>query len=196
MRFLVVALFIVIVTPQSLVQAQTTEPLSTLPTYVPAASPADGAPRPSCDICWKPEPRASSRLQQHRRPHRPGIHRQKRDRMMHGPRSRGLRSLPRYPLKSLSQGDTILSSWQIQVIDGDTFRYGNERIRVRGVNASELLEPGGLEASIRLENLLTQGEVRIISRGRDVYDRLVADVFVDGRNVAETLAEEGYAKNR
>ncbi len=107
-----------------------------------------------------------------------------------------MRSLPRYPLKSLSQGDTILSSWQIQVIDGDTFRYGNERIRVRGVNASELLEPGGLEASIRLENLLTQGEVRIISRGRDVYDRLVADVFVDGRNVAETLAEEGYAKNR
>jgi endonuclease YncB( thermonuclease family) len=32
--------------------------------------------------------------------------------------------------------------------------------------------------------------------GKAVYDRLVADVFVDGRNVAEMLAQEGYAKPR
>jgi endonuclease YncB( thermonuclease family) len=42
--------------------------------------------------------------------------------------------------------------------------------------------------------LLRSGPVRIISRGRDVYDRLVADVFVDGQNVAEMLSREGYAK--
>jgi endonuclease YncB( thermonuclease family) len=36
--------------------------------------------------------------------------------------------------------------------------------------------------------------VRIVPYGRDVYDRLVADVFVDGHNVGEMLAQEGYAK--
>ncbi|MBY0249658.1 MAG: thermonuclease family protein [Nitrospiraceae bacterium] len=36
--------------------------------------------------------------------------------------------------------------------------------------------------------------MRIVPRGRDVYDRLIADVFVDGQNVAELLASEGFAK--
>lgn len=30
-------------------------------------------------------------------------------------------------------------------------------------------------------------------RARDVYDRLVADVFVSDQNVAEILMQEGYA---
>ena len=32
------------------------------------------------------------------------------------------------------------------------------------------------------------GPVRTVPLGRDVYDRLVTDVFVDGRHVAETLS--------
>jgi endonuclease YncB( thermonuclease family) len=47
-----------------------------------------------------------------------------------------------------------------------------------------------------LEELLRSGPVRIVPFGRDIYDRLVADVFVDARNVAEMLAQEGYAKAR
>jgi endonuclease YncB( thermonuclease family) len=82
------------------------------------------------------------------------------------------------------------------VVDGDTFRYGTERVRLRGIDTPELNEPGGQEATLRLEELLHSGQVRIVPRGRDVYDRLVADVFVDGRNVAEMLAQEGYAKPR
>jgi endonuclease YncB( thermonuclease family) len=81
-------------------------------------------------------------------------------------------------------------------VDGDTFRYGLQRIRIRGIDAPELAEPGGMAAAKRLEELLKQGSVRMIPRGKDVYDRLVADVFVDGRNVAEMLAQEGYAKPR
>lgn len=196
MRSIILALSIILVVPWVAARAQPVEPLTSLHTYVPGASPSNEGPRASCDLCWKPEPQESGKLKQHRRPHRPGIHRHKRHPSMHGARSRGLRSLPRYALRNLSYGDTILSGWQIRVIDGDTFRYGNERIRVRGVNAPELGAPGGLEAGIRLENLLQQGEVRIISRGRDVYDRLVADVFVGGMNVAEMLAEEGHAKSR
>jgi endonuclease YncB( thermonuclease family) len=34
----------------------------------------------------------------------------------------------------------------------------------------------------------------VIPQGQDVYGRTIADVFVDGRNVAEVLRQEGYAK--
>jgi endonuclease YncB( thermonuclease family) len=42
--------------------------------------------------------------------------------------------------------------------------------------------------------LLHNGLVHIIPHGRDVYNRLVADVFVDGQNVVEILRIEGFAK--
>lgn len=88
----------------------------------------------------------------------------------------------------------MLDSWQILVVGGDTFRYGLQRIRIRGIDAPELSEPGGVDAAKRLDELLKQGSVRMIPRGKDVYDRLVADIFVDGQNVAEMLSREGYAK--
>jgi endonuclease YncB( thermonuclease family) len=87
-----------------------------------------------------------------------------------------------------------LDSRQTQAIDGDTIRYGAERIRIRGLNAPELTEPGGQEALERLSQLLREGTIRIVPHGKDVYDRTVADVFVDGQNVAEILTSEGYAK--
>ena len=73
----------------------------------------------------------------------------------------------------------MLDSWQAQAIDGDTIRYGTERIRIRGFNASKLTEPGGREAQERLSQLLREGTIRIVPHGKDVYDRTVADVFVN-----------------
>ena len=81
-------------------------------------------------------------------------------------------------------------------IDGDTFHVGTDRIRLRGIDTPELDEPGGQAAKQRLEELLRSGPVHINLHGRDVYDRLVADVFVNGQNVAEMLTREGYAKPR
>ncbi|NJN70879.1 MAG: hypothetical protein HC801_11810 [Nitrospira sp.] len=57
-------------------------------------------------------------------------------------------------------------------------------------------ELAGPAAKQRLEELLRSGSIRIIPHARDVYDRLVADVFVNGQNVAETLIAEGYEKTR
>jgi hypothetical protein len=44
--------------------------------------------------------------------------------------------------------------------------------------------------------LLRNGPIRIVPHGRDVYNRLLADVFVNEQNVAETLIQEGYEKPR
>jgi micrococcal nuclease len=85
-------------------------------------------------------------------------------------------------------------SWQVQAVDGDTIRYGSERIRLRGLNAPELSEPGGFEARQRMADLLSQGNIRIVPQGQDVYGRTLADVFIGDRNLADIMTSEGFAR--
>ena len=86
------------------------------------------------------------------------------------------------------------STLQVRAIDGDTIRVGGERVRLRGIDTPELSELEGPAAKRRLEELLRSGPIRIAPRGRDVYNRLLADVFVNERNVAEILRIEGFSK--
>jgi endonuclease YncB( thermonuclease family) len=79
-------------------------------------------------------------------------------------------------------------------IDGDTLRIGTDRVRLRGIDTPELDEPGGQAAKQRLEELLRGGPVHVLPRGRDIHDRLVADVFVSGQNLAEILKSEGFTR--
>jgi len=88
----------------------------------------------------------------------------------------------------------VLSTVNIRVLDGDTFRVGSERIRLREIDTPELTELEGLAAKQRLEQLLHSGPIQIVSQGRDVYRRLLADVFVSGQSVVEILRREGFAK--
>ena len=88
----------------------------------------------------------------------------------------------------------VLSTLQVHAVDGDTIRVGGERVRLRGIDTPEMSEFEGPAAKRRLEELLRNGSIRIVPRGRDVYDRLIADVFVNEQNVAQTLIAEGYEK--
>ncbi|MDH4084797.1 MAG: thermonuclease family protein [Nitrospira sp.] len=88
----------------------------------------------------------------------------------------------------------MLSDLQVRAVDGDTIRVGGERIRLRGIDTPEMTELQGPAAKQRLEELLRSGPIRIEPHGRDVYNRLLADVFVNERNVAEVLSLEGYEK--
>jgi micrococcal nuclease len=88
----------------------------------------------------------------------------------------------------------VLSTLQVRAVDGDTIRVGSQRIRLRGIDTPEMSEFDGPAAKQRLEELLRSGSIRILPRGRDVYDRLVADVFVNEQNVAEILRNEGFSK--
>lgn len=86
----------------------------------------------------------------------------------------------------------VLSTLQVRAIDGDTLRVGGERIRLRGIDTPELSELEGPMAKRRLEELLRNGPIRIVPRGRDVYNRLLADVYVNEQNIAEVLRSEGF----
>ncbi|MEQ1681088.1 MAG: thermonuclease family protein [Nitrospira sp.] len=156
--------------------------------------------QPQCDLCWYPSPNQeqdSDRLPTYkqRRPRRPPDSRPQRypkGRYKLGSAHRQsqlstLRARSRHEMK-------VLSTLQVRVVDGDTIRVGGERIRLRGIDTPEMSELQGPAAKQRLEQLLRGGSIRIEPHGRDVYDRLLADVFVNEQNVAEILRNEGFSK--
>jgi micrococcal nuclease len=87
------------------------------------------------------------------------------------------------------------------ITDGDTFRAGEERIRLIGVDTPEVsfgVECYGREATAALERLIPVGtEVRLVGdvEPTDRYDRTLAYVYrrADGLHVNLRLAEDGYA---
>jgi endonuclease YncB( thermonuclease family) len=94
----------------------------------------------------------------------------------------------------LRRNAKLLSTLQVSAIDGYTIRVGADRIRLRGIDTPDLSEPDGQAAKQRLEELLRSGTVRIVRHGHDIHGRTIADVFVNGQNVAEILESEGLAK--
>lgn len=155
-----------------------------------------------CDLCWYPSPHEgheSNRLPtykqpRHKRPPDSRPQRYPKGRYKLGSTHKQSRLST---LKARSRQETrLLSDLQVRAVDGDTIRVGGERIRLRGIDTPEMSELQGPAAKRRLEELLRSGSIRIEPRGRDVYDRLVADVYVNGQNVADTLISEGYEKTR
>lgn len=159
----------------------------------------DSTVQPHCDLCWYPTPHEpnSNRLPTYKqqRPRRPPDSRphkfpKGRYKLVPSQKQSRLSTLRTQSLRNTR----LLSTLQISAVDGDTIRAGPNRIRLRGIDAPELNEPGGQAARQRLEQLLQEGPIRIVPHGQDVYGRTVADVFVNGRNVAEILRTEGFAK--
>jgi len=192
------ALLLLVASPTTTALAAVEESRSTLHTYTPAIK---NDPGPfHCTDCWDLKPDQRSSLPQHQtqryrrghherglRPHKNPLAKKSRS------FSRGLRSLPRHAL-SMGGFERTVEGWQVRTVDGDTIRYGTDRIRIRGYNAPELSEPGGREAALRLEQLLQEGTINIIPHGHDVYGRTLADVFVNDRNVADMMTLEGYGR--
>ncbi|MDF0665163.1 MAG: thermonuclease family protein [Nitrospira sp.] len=154
-----------------------------------------------CDLCWYPSPNDQDpdrlptyKQPRHKRPPDSRPQRYPKGRYKLDPphkqsRLSTLRARSRHEMK-------VLSNLQVRAVDGDTIRVGGERIRLRGIDTPEMSELAGPAAKQRLEELLRNGPIRIVPHGRDVYNRLLADVFVNEQNVAETLIQEGYEKPR
>ena len=89
------------------------------------------------------------------------------------------------------------------VIDGDTFWYAGEKIRVADINTPEVSEPQcpreaalGARATTRLQALLNEGAFTLASvdRDRDPYGRLLRTVTRDGTSLGAVLVREGLAE--
>lgn len=89
------------------------------------------------------------------------------------------------------------------VVDGDTFWYGGEKIRLADINTPEVGEPKcaaeaalGAQATERLTALLNAGPFSLepIDRDTDKYGRALRIVTRDGESVGEALVDEGLAE--
>jgi micrococcal nuclease len=88
------------------------------------------------------------------------------------------------------------------VIDGDTIRCGDERIRLSGIDAPETsaCRPGRRcvegdgQASRRALAALIDGKRFTIRRlGKDRWGRTIASLYVGGKNVACSMLASGQA---
>ena len=87
--------------------------------------------------------------------------------------------------------------------DGDSFRLGNDRIRLLGLDAPELAQdctaesgqtwPCGRAARARMAELLAAGPADCRPEEIDQYGRLLATCSIDGRDLGATLVAEGLA---
>lgn len=109
------------------------------------------------------------------------------------------------------QGDAVSASFDICdrgrrfncVIDGDTFHYLGERIRIADIDTPET-HPArcdyeanlGFRATNRLRELLNAGPFIIApyERDRDVYGRKLRIIMRDGKSLGMVLVSEGLAR--
>ncbi|MGC1121931.1 MAG: thermonuclease family protein, partial [Candidatus Methanofastidiosia archaeon] len=87
----------------------------------------------------------------------------------------------------------------IKVLDGDTIELNNgETVRLIGIDAPELFEPGGDIARDYLSCLVLGKELVLETRGedRDAYDRLLRYVYVDTVCINEEMVKHGYSEVR
>jgi len=85
----------------------------------------------------------------------------------------------------------------IHVEDGDTVTVrspaGPIRVRLEGIDAPELDQRFGLEARNYLRTLVFDRTVEARPTGMDQYDRLLARLVADGRDVCELMVAAGWA---
>jgi endonuclease YncB( thermonuclease family) len=89
------------------------------------------------------------------------------------------------------------------VVDGDTFWFRGEKIRIADIDTPELSPPRcqrerelGLAAKQRLLEILNSGPLsfKVAARGEDRFGRKLKIVFRDRRSVGDMLVAQGLAR--
>lgn len=81
-----------------------------------------------------------------------------------------------------------------RVHDGDTVTVDGKRVRLYGIDAPELAQPGGVEARDFLAARLTGRTVRVLKKDKDDYGRVVGVVLLpEGEEVNSLMVRSGHA---
>ena len=97
---------------------------------------------------------------------------------------------------TISSEDAIICT---SVIDGDTIRLSNgETVRLIGIDAPELLQPGGEESREYLTQLILHRNITLEKgyQERDKYNRLLRFVYLGDVCINEEMIKQGYAEAR
>ena len=80
-----------------------------------------------------------------------------------------------------------------RVLDGDTFKSGETRVRLWGIDAPEKGQPYADEARARLKELIEGKAVRLEWKDKDQHSREVAIVYAGSTNINLQMVKEGLA---
>ena len=87
----------------------------------------------------------------------------------------------------------------VEIIDGDTFRLANgDTVRLIGIDAPELSQPGGVLSREYLAHLLLGNPITLEKgyKDRDNYHRLLRFVYIGNLCINEEMIRQGYAEAR
>jgi endonuclease YncB( thermonuclease family) len=91
----------------------------------------------------------------------------------------------------------VLVGSVVQVTDGDTIKVrlssGVINVRLGSIDAPELDQPGGAEATAALAQRLDGRRVELEVESQDRYERLVAFVYLGGEKLNAWLVQQGHA---
>lgn len=103
------------------------------------------------------------------------------------------------PLLFACLSTTVFSAYEVvDVVDGDTLWFlhaGNrEKLRLSQIDAPEMNQPFGLEATKLLETLILNEEITIVFQSKkDRYGRYLGEVFLHDENINKLLVRNGLA---
>ena len=95
-----------------------------------------------------------------------------------------------------------VSSNTVHVIDGDTIKIGNKKIRFSGIDAPELNQycfkngkkiPCGVLAKKALVKKIDNKVPKCVIEGKDRYKRILAECFINEKSLSKFLVRNGYA---
>ena len=85
----------------------------------------------------------------------------------------------------------------VRVKDGDTYvmRKGNAdfTVRLKNIDAPELKQPYGYLSFVNTSKLLSGRLVSYDSTGKDLYGRVLADIWINNQRLDSTLIRNGWA---
>lgn len=90
-------------------------------------------------------------------------------------------------------GETI--SGPARARDADTLVVAGIPVRLNGVAAPELSEPGGAEATAAMVRMIAGRIVTCELNGQRTHDRMVGICYVDGVDVGEAIIAAGFARD-
>ena len=103
---------------------------------------------------------------------------------------RSVKSAVKPPRRHTNEG--IVS----HVRDGDTIELGPIAVRLQGIAAPEVNEPGGDIATDAIRDLVLGKDLRCDRTGDRSYDRVIGVCFLeDGRDVGEIMVFQGHARD-
>ena len=95
-----------------------------------------------------------------------------------------------------------VSSNTVHVIDGDTIKIGDKKIRFSGIDAPELnqycFKNGkkilcGVLAKKALIKKIGNKVPKCVIEGKDIYKRILAECFINEKSLSKFLVRNGYA---